>query len=155
MVEVVAGSHAREGRRPARRNVGQVARHVATAGHVERHGDDPVRTVVHHHVLHGPTKVDDEVELVFHLLLGMAHLEDAARQAVAAQHVAAVGGLKLDAAASEKRNVLHDDLSAHAKLARQLATRDRPPGTAEERDDLCPAIFSAHAPQPSMDLRSR
>ena len=111
--------------------------------------------MVHHHVLHGAAPVNDKVEFVFYLILGVVHLEDAPRHVVPTQHVATVRGLQLDAAAPEERHVLHDDLPAHAKLARQLATRNGLPGIAEERHDLCPAIFSAHAPQPSMDSKSR
>ena len=123
---------------------------VGLGGNVQRRGHAAVGAMADGYVFHASTCENDGLKLVFRLLDAVVHLERALERlgwrcafCVGAfrllccacrigQHVAFRGGHDVRSRFAQKRDVLHDDLTADAKLLGQRAAGKRRAGFAQQ-----------------------
>ena len=108
--------------------------------------------MVDHDVQYGTAKVDDRRELILQVIEAMVDLEEACGHLrgplTLLQHVPAACGHDVMSVRSQKRDVLDDDLSAHANGLRERAARNRLGRDSKLGDDGGPALGAAHASGP-------
>ena len=104
--------------------------------------------MVDHHVEHGATQIDDRVELVAHVIDTVVHLDQARGNArlplSLAQHITAVCRHHIVAVGTQKSDILHNNLTAHAGGAGKGAARDRARCPLEFANDCLATLIAVH-----------
>ena len=89
-------------------------------------------------------QIDDGIELVFGLFVGMAELEDTGRCTVAIQQIATGCGGDLVAFGTQQGNILHHHLTADTGGRAQRTARQRSIRLAQQAEDLFAALGAGH-----------